>query len=315
VAVLALLVTGACGSVGPAGDGTAAPGGAGSDGTSRAAAASTSPSPSASPSPAAPPQLPRGGTTIFPRYRVVAYYGSSASSRLGVLGEGTPEAAGRRLLKAAAPFQAAGGKPVLPAFELIVTVANRTPGPDGSYSSPVPEEGIARYVAAARKLKALVILDVQPGRGNVLTEVKRYEKWLKQPDIGLAVDPEWTMPPGKVPGRTIGTIDAYRVNQVSAYLDGLVRQYRLPQKLFVIHQFTARMVTARSSIDTRPGLATVFHIDGFGGQGIKRQVYTSLVAPPGFYNGYKLFYDEDTPMMTPRQAMSLRPRPDLITYQ
>jgi len=32
-------------------------------------------------------------------------------------------------------------------------------------------------------------------------------------------------------------------------------------------------------------------------------------------NGLKLFIDEDTDMFTPAEAMSVRPQPDLITYQ
>jgi hypothetical protein len=123
------------------------------------------------------------------------------------------------------------------------------------------------------------------------------------------------MPPGQVPGKTIGRVTAAQVNAVSGYLAGLVRTHRLPEKLFVVHQFRASMVQTRSSVVRRPGLATVFHIDGFGTPGAKKTVYAALKAPSGFYNGFKLFLDEDTPTLTPAQAMGLAPRPDLITYQ
>src|SRR5689334_14401269 len=51
--------------------------------------------PTQSTSPPASPValLPRGGRHIFPRFRVVAYYGVPGNAELGVLGAGTPEQA------------------------------------------------------------------------------------------------------------------------------------------------------------------------------------------------------------------------------
>src|SRR3954462_14255743 len=82
--------------------------------------------------PAGPPELPLGGRTIFPRYRVVAYYGAPQSDELGALGIGSPTAAGRRLRRQARPY-ARKTRPVMLAFELIVTVANGAPGTDAMY--------------------------------------------------------------------------------------------------------------------------------------------------------------------------------------
>ena len=55
---------------------------------------------------------------------------------------------------------------------------------------------IRRYLKAARKAKALLMLDIQPGRSDFFTETTRLRKWLKEPDVGLALDPEWRMGPG-----------------------------------------------------------------------------------------------------------------------
>ncbi len=60
---------------------------------------------------------------------------------------------------------------------------------------------IRRYLKAARKAKALLILDIQPGRSDFFTETKRLRKWLKEPDVGLALDPEWRMGPARSPAR------------------------------------------------------------------------------------------------------------------
>src|SRR5262252_7474570 len=42
-------------------------------------------------------ELPLGGRTIFPKFRVVAFYGAPQSHALGALGIGSPDHAARRL--------------------------------------------------------------------------------------------------------------------------------------------------------------------------------------------------------------------------
>src|SRR3954447_16184877 len=120
----------------------------------------------------------------------------------------------------------------------------------------------------------------------------------------------------QVPVRAIGSATAAEINAVSAYLQDLVASNNLPQKAFVIHQFTTTMLPDRQRIVARPGLATIFHADGFGTQQLKKGVYRQLALPGlPFRIGFKLFFAEDTDTMTPTEAMALRPQPDLITYQ
>lgn len=263
---------------------------------------------------APPPELPRGGREIFPAHRVVANYGNAESTAMGILGETAPEQAAAALEVAAAPFDQPD-RPVLPAFELIVSVAQASPGSDGNYSVPTPLALVQRWLDAARAARMLLILDIQPGTSPFLPEVQRFESFLRQPDVGLALDSEWRMQPGQVPGRQIGSVDAAEINEVSAWLAGIVREERLPEKLFVLHQFTHSMITNRSAVVDQPGLVTVFHIDGFGGREIKLEKYQALKATPPFANGLKLFYDEDTDMFAPADVLALTPAPDLITYQ
>jgi hypothetical protein len=44
-----------------------------------------------------PPELPRGGRSIFPERRVIAFYGAPQARALGTLGIGSPQQAARRL--------------------------------------------------------------------------------------------------------------------------------------------------------------------------------------------------------------------------
>jgi hypothetical protein len=264
--------------------------------------------------PPAPPQLPRGGQAIFPKFRVVAYYGAPQSHELGALGIGTPASAVQRLERQARPY-ARGGRPVLPALELIASIANADPGADGRYRTRQPDAVIARYLRAARKDKALLLLDIQPGRSDFLTETKRLERWLREPDVGLALDPEWRVGPGEVPGRVIGHVDADEVNATTAWLAHLRREDGLPHKLVVIHQFTDDMVD-ETALVPRDGLEIVLNADGFGTPPVKKSKYHAFTRQsPGFAAGFKLFYEEDVGLMTPREVLRLRPPPGFVVYE
>ena len=264
--------------------------------------------------PGKPAELPPGGRTIFPRYRVVAFYGAPQDKELGELGIGTPTSAARRLLKQAKPY-ARRTRPVLPAMELIASVANRDPGTDGMYRTQQSDAVIRRYLKAARKIKALLVLDIQPGHADFMSEAQHLEKWLRQPDVGLALDPEWHTP-GAVPGTQIGSTTAADVNAVSSWLAGIVRARNLPQKLFVVHQFTPNMIQGKQAVQRPPQLATTMNVDGFGDRANKVSKYR-LFTHDGvrFDDGFKLFYKEDTGLMAPRSVLALQPPPDLIVYE
>ncbi|MBW3561274.1 MAG: cell wall-binding repeat-containing protein [Actinobacteria bacterium] len=259
--------------------------------------------------------LPRGGTQVFARQRLVGFYGNADSTAMGVLGETDPDEAARRLSAQAAPYGTDGTR-VLPSFELIVQVATKGPGPDGDYSAPGDLEDIERYLQAARRHGLYLFLDIQPGRSDFPSQVRRYERFLREPDVGLALDPEWRMGPNEVPGETIGSVHADEVNEVGRWLAAIVREERLPQKLFVIHQFRADMIEERHRIEHPPELALTFHIDGFGTQRAKLGTYGRLAITDGSaHNGFKLFYDEDTDLFEPSEVLRIRPIAELITYQ
>ncbi len=267
-----------------------------------------------SPRPRPVPSLPRGGTRLFPATRIVAYYGSGDSPGLGVLGQSDPETQWSRLQAQADQYRTPG-RTVLPAFELIAETAQAAPGPDGLYRSRSSDATIARYLATVRRHHGMLILDIQPGRSDFLTEARAFEKWLDQPDVGLALDPEWRMGPGQVPAQEIGSVSAQEVNTVSAWLDRLVARHHLPQKLFLLHKFTSSMITDQSALVDRRHLAEVINVDGFGTQTDKLEKYRKFAAESQFPVGLKLFYRQDEDMFTPRQVLGLSPAPDVVDYQ
>jgi hypothetical protein len=264
------------------------------------------------------PQLPGGGYRIFgdrahPRF-LVAYYGTAQTPSMGVLGASDPDTMQRRLMRAARPFREPGER-IQPVYELIATVADRSPGPDHDFSHDIPRALVREYVAAAHRHGALLLLDIQTGRAPFPQVAKRWAWALDKPWVGLALDPEWRMGPHQVPGTVIGSVRAAEVNRTSAWLSRLVRDRGLPEKLFVLHQFRLSMMPDIGRIVHRPGLAMVQHTDGFGTRGQKLATYHAVARPHQFRQGFKLFYHWDVHRFTPQQVRHLRPRVSFVSYQ
>ena len=261
------------------------------------------------------PELPGGGHKVFGRNRfLVAYYGTASTGVLGVLGERRPDRMHRQLVRAAKPFKRKGEQ-VVPVYELIVTIADAHPGRDGDFNHDITRAEVRRYIRAAERNGALVVLDIQPGRDDFLSVAKRWRWALKHPQVGLALDPEWRMGPHEVPGRVIGSVRAREVNRVSAWLNRLTRRNGLPEKVFMLHQFRSSMIVNPQNIVDRRHLAEVLHVDGFGTPGQKLDTYGVLARPKQFAMGFKLFYDEDVSLMRPAAVRKIRPKVRFVSYQ
>ena len=245
-------------------------------------------------------ELPRGGRTILPDFRVVAYYGAPQDKQLGALGIGKPAQAAKKLERAAKPF-ARKSRPVLPAMELIAVVAAAHPGPGDRYNLRQPDSVIRRYLKAARKAKTLLILDIQPGRSDFFTETKRLRKWLKEPDVGLALDPEWRMGPGQVPGQVIGRVGAREVNATTRVARPARDASTSCRRSSCSSTSSPTTWSRRRELKPRKGLAYVLNVDGFGGQALKIAKYKGFAAQAGeFRRGFKLFYHEEPADDDPR---------------
>ncbi|MGH3310660.1 MAG: hypothetical protein ACRDP3_08745, partial [Streptomyces sp.] len=276
---------------------------------------------SASPSPRRTkrrPQLPRGGRELFPRHRLVGYCGLPGATALGRLGTGDPGKRAAEIEKTARSY--AGGREPLPVLELLATVANSTAGADGAYRTRTPSETIHRFHELAREHDALLLLNVQPGRSPALDEVKALREWLVHPGVGVALDPEWDMKPGQVPGDTYGRTSGGELNRVARYLSDLVEEHDLPEKPLVFHQVTTSVVPDEKALRRAPGVALIKSADGIGSPGLKRATWHQLVRdlPDAVHTGFKLFYEEDAEgsrLMEPEEVLRLRPEPEYVMYE
>ena len=267
-------------------------------------------------------ELPGGGLVMFdsaagPGRRLVAAYGHPSTSALGVLGEQDPHD-GLERLRSIAEGYGADGSTVVPAFEVIATVASASAGKDGDYSGVTARDVIRPWIDAAAAGGAYVVLDLQPGRSDFLSQARIYEEFLRQPHVGLALDPEWRLKPDQVHLEQVGTVDAAEINEVVEWLAAMVRAEALPQKLLVLHQFRFSMITNRDQIRTPAELAVVIHMDGQGRFAVKHDTWNALTAPHDagrFFWGWKNFYDEDSPVATAGEVLALSPPPVFVSFQ
>lgn len=263
--------------------------------------------------------LPGGGQLLFPAHTFVALYGFTEGPALGVLGEQDADGAVQRAIDTAAQYDDLVPTTVVPMFEIIATVASATAGQDNNYSAEFSIETLQPWVDAAGAAGIYVVLDLQPGRTDFLTQAQFYEPLLRLPHVGLALDPEWRLRPNEVHLTQIGSVAIAEVNAVVAWLADLTRANSLPQKLLVLHQFQLRMIEDRELLDTsREELAILLHVDGQGSQPAKQATWAALHegAPPNVFWGWKNFVDEDLPMLTPEETIAQAlPTPELITYQ
>ena len=254
---------------------------------------------------------------LLPAQRVITYYGNPLTPAMGILGQRTPEQMMNALEQQAQQYAAADPlTPVKMALHLVSTVATDTPGPDGLYRRRASAEEIERVAGWAQSRGHLLILDIQPGWASTRSEVEAILPYLERPYVHLALDPEWAMRPGQVPGRFFGTMDAAAVNETVQMLARVVSRHKLPPKLLIVHRFRDDMLTNSRAIRPDPRVQVVVAMDGTGNQFVKTDVYRLMVKEQAVqFAGLKIFYTQDISPFTPRQALNLDPKPHLIIYQ
>jgi len=278
--------------------------------------AATPPPPPPRPEPLIAPTPKRYPSSVLDKQLLVTWYGSPWTGRMGILGRLQGKALADGLKQQAAAYAKASGKPVLPAYELIATVAQPLPGSDGMYRRRESRQVIDRMLGEARAAGLKLVLDIQTGRSNVMDEILPLVPYLQQPDVYLALDPEFSMGTDGIPGRRIGSMPAEQVNDAIAVLEFLITRHNLPPKVLIVHQFTTGMLPDKEKILKSPLLDVVLSVDGFGGRALKRSTYRAMMRQGMLpFSGFKLFYIQDTDLFQPSEVMALTPSPSLIIYQ
>ncbi|MEV6830081.1 hypothetical protein [Amycolatopsis sp. NPDC051102] len=273
------------------------------------------PAPAAAAAAAAPPPPPPNPLETG---LLVGFCGAPGAKALGRMTGDLTEAS-RGLQKQIAAFPP--GRPITPVVELIATTVHRSPGADGMYRSRCEDSTVRDYLDAARALKGLLLLNIQPGRADFLPEVQAYERWLTEPDVGVALDPEWAVEPGVVPGKKFGRTTGGELDEVARYLGALADAHHLPAKVMVYHQVAASVVRDEQQLHAHHGVSVVKVVDGIGSASAKKATWKTLMTtmPAHVRPGFKLFFEEDTrhgtPLMSPADVMALNPTPAYAVYE
>jgi hypothetical protein len=285
--------------------------------TTPSAPPATNPPPPATATLTQVPTTGEDGESLLATTRVISYYGHPSTGTMGILGEYSKEELLVRLQEQAAAYEAADpDTPVKMAFEIIATVAQPNPGPDGTYLLYTGDEWIKEYVDFTAANDMLLILDLQIGHNTIRNEVELVRKWLEYPHVHAALDPEFSTGPDRVPGSFIGEVDGNQVQIAIEILSDIATNHNLPNKILIVHQFEREMIYNKEAITPLPGVDFVLDMDGFGSPEAKIGNYNIFVTQELIeFGGIKLFYKQDTPVIDPATIVGLDPPPMVVIYQ
>ncbi|GGM56254.1 hypothetical protein ACFFX1_07705 [Dactylosporangium sucinum] len=295
--------------------------------------------PTAVPERAKPVFSPDDGAAL-PTNRIVAFYAVPGAAVTGPAYEISPAMLARLRSQAAEYQQLDPAHPVVAGVDLVVSVPDGYPGPDGDYSHHVDAATIDRYVEFCRANNLILFLDLNFGQADPLTELNFFRPYLKLPFVHVAVDPEWMFPRRNgVPGTNLANVRAADLNPLIEAVAAMPEEYQVPRKMFLIHQYrpdgddltdpynpAKALIADKRNLRNDPRVDVVVHVDSVGGWPgdieVKTEQYNLWVTQgmqrhQNFrYGGFKIFYQLESKhkLMTPAQVMALQPPPMVITY-
>jgi hypothetical protein len=261
---------------------------------------------------------------------LVGVYGRPFSKSLGILGEYDIDTLVEKMRVLKQEYEAVSdGVKVVPTFHLIKDIATLESGWDKDHIKPLNEDIIMQYINRAQKENFAVILDVQLGTMTPIDAVTPLFKFLKYPNVHLAIDPEFKIPTHRryPPGKFIGHITAKDVNEVQEAMQNFMVENSIEGKrMLLIHMFYERMLRNKELVKSYDLINLTYNIDGHGRGPTKIKIYNSLYnadANKVAQGGFKVFYKNDKkPLLTPRQILGLEPvkgaliwaKPNYINY-
>jgi hypothetical protein len=297
------------------------------------------PAPTPSPTPTPVPFDPNVGA-VLPEHRVVAFYGIPGAEATGPAYQLTASMLSSLQAQGAAYQQLDPQHPVQLGIDLVASVPDGFPGPNGTYSHHLDPATIQAYINFCRQNHLILFLDLNFGLAPVMQEVNFFLPYLEQYSfVDMAVDPEWMFPRHDgIPGINLSNVHASDLNPIIEALAEIPMKYHVPRKILMIHQyrpdgdglaqpFNAGLaeIADKRNLLSDPRVDVVIHIDSVGGYAgsiaDKTAQYENWVGQDmqkyhNFsYGGFKLFYHiEANTLMTPQQVLALRPAPMMITY-
>lgn len=245
---------------------------------------------------------------------LVGYYGRPYSKALGILGVHDIDTLVDLMKKKKEEFEKVTTQRVVPTFHIIKDIATLEPGHDNDHIKPLNEDIIMNYINRAQKENFAVILDVQLGTMKPIDAITPILKFLKYPNVHLAVDPEFKIPNhGRYPpGKYVGHIFGDDVNEVQNAMQKYINENGITGKrMLIVHMFMDRMLRKKELVQNYPSIDLLYNIDGHGRGSTKVKIYNSLYdeeAKKIADGGFKIFFKNDKkPLMTPSQILGIEP--------
>ncbi len=202
-------------------------------------------------------------------------------------------------------------------LEVIASVAQGEAGSDGMYLDYTDSDLVQQYVDYTAAHGMLLFLDYQFGLHPFEDELDAFDEWIGNEHVHLALDPEFRVPPGEVPGQDVfGTLSAAEITSAQHRLVDRCAEFGLPPKVLVVHQFYYTMIENKEELAPVPGVQLVIDMDGHGDPETKMATYEVVITQePIEYFGIKLFYPFDEPLMSAAEVLALDPSPNWVCYQ
>ncbi len=252
------------------------------------------------------------GGRLFPGVKVLSLYGMAGG--FGILGRKSLNGAAKKLRKQLRPYRERSRETVVKAFDLVSVVVTDCSGRHDKCRSRVSKDTIHRYHDKIHSMNGRLILDIQPGRADVIDEIDHLRNFIQKPDVDVAIDAEWNMGPREEPGEDLGSIGAKKINRAAKLIDRIIDNHKLPPKALIVHQFRQDSIKREGRIDRPDDVDITLNFDGIGSPSAKKAGYRQL-GFHGLFDGFSLFYELDTNLMSPGQVLGLNPEPDYVMYQ
>lgn len=266
--------------------------------------------------PPAPTPAPRP-ESVLANNQLIVFYGTPLASGLGILGMYSPDEAAQRVVDQAAAYDALNGdRGAKPTLDLIYALAMDEPTPNGLYIRYLNDETVQQYIEVAERYDLQLMLDLQIGRGNIAEEVRKIERFLINPRVHVAIDPEYAVGPEGAPILTPGQMSGHEINEVQRYLAELGARYNLPAKVLVVHQFMEETIVEGEVTEQIDGVELVLNMDAFGALHEKERKYRYFASlPHAKRKSYNIFLKQDERTLTEAEVLELSPQPDAVFYQ
>lgn len=278
---------------------------------------------------------------VLPTHRVVAFYAVPYAEPTGPAYEPTDTMLAALKHQGAAYEQLDPEHPVQLGIDLVVSVPDAFPGPQGNYSHHVDAGTIQSYIDFCSKNDLLLFLDLNFGQAPIMDEVNFFLPYLeKYAFVHMAIDPEWMFPRRNgIPGINLSNVRASDLNPIIEALAAIPMQYHVPRKILIIHQYRPdgdglkdpydpgqAEIADKRNLLFDPRVDVVIHVDSVGGYPGDIQdktlqygqwVQQDMEKYDNFlYGGFKLFYQHEAKirLMTPKEVLSLNPPPMVVTY-